>query len=254
MAPLVGDPSDEIPRVLATGRTGITTFFISMSTRHPDGRDAEYLEWHSMDHRPEQYRLASIRGSLRIVSTPSCRAARAASSERYEAVDHVMTYMFTDPPDLDGFVELGAALNRAGRIPYLLPPVERSIFNLQGTVAAPRIKAGADVLPWWPMRGVYYLIEGVDQVDGGLSPAGLLDVPGVAGAWWLAGRDPGRADVGSDTAGVQVTYCFLDDDPAATGERLRPHLEARWEAAGVTPLLAAPFHVVINHEWDRYVP
>jgi hypothetical protein len=29
-----------------------------MSARAPDGRDAEYVEWPSLDHRPEQHRLA----------------------------------------------------------------------------------------------------------------------------------------------------------------------------------------------------
>ena len=57
----------------------ITTVFVSMSARHPDGLDADYLQWHSLDNRPEQHRLAALRSSLRLVSTPACRAARAVS-------------------------------------------------------------------------------------------------------------------------------------------------------------------------------
>ena len=34
---LPGTPSDEIDDVLATGRGDITTLFVSMATRHPDG-------------------------------------------------------------------------------------------------------------------------------------------------------------------------------------------------------------------------
>lgn len=79
---LPGTPSDEIDGVLATGDGGITTLFVSMATRHPEGRDAEYLRWHSLDHRPEQHRLAAVRASLRLVSTPECRAARASSTLR----------------------------------------------------------------------------------------------------------------------------------------------------------------------------
>jgi len=79
---LPGTPSDEVADVLAAGRGDITTMFISMATRHPDGTDAEYLRWHTLDHRPEQHRLAAVRASLRLVSTPKCRSARAAGSGR----------------------------------------------------------------------------------------------------------------------------------------------------------------------------
>jgi hypothetical protein len=51
-----------------------------------------------------------------------------------------------------------------------------------------------------------------------------------------------------------ISYCFLDDNPVTTAERLRPALEKRWSDDGVEPLLAAPFHVVVPYEWDRYVP
>ena len=34
---LPGTPSDEVDDVLATGRGDITTLFVSMATRHPDG-------------------------------------------------------------------------------------------------------------------------------------------------------------------------------------------------------------------------
>ena len=78
---LAGTASDECPEVLATGRTDVTTIYASLSKRHPDGLDASYLEWHSLDHRPEQHRLAQLRASFRMVSTPECRSARAASDE-----------------------------------------------------------------------------------------------------------------------------------------------------------------------------
>ena len=88
---LPGTPSDQLPAVLASGASDVAYIFVSMSARDPNGRDADYLEWHSLDHRPEQYRVAGIRHSLRLVSTPDCRAARACSSGPYDAVDHVMT-------------------------------------------------------------------------------------------------------------------------------------------------------------------
>lgn len=245
---LPGTPSDEVDGVLATGRGDITTLFVSMATRHPDGADAEYLRWHTLDHRPEQHRLSAVRASLRLVSTSACREARAAGRDRYDAIDHVMTYFFNDASGLDGFLDLAKALMGADRKLPLLPPVERGVYSVQAKAAAPRVKVGADVLPWWPIRGVYLLLERGD------APADrLLDVDGVAGVWSAASLAV-DGKMASAKAGQSVTYCFLDDDPIAVAERLRPVLATRWDKAGVEPLLAAPFYTVVPYEWDRYVP
>jgi hypothetical protein len=246
---LVGTSSDDVDDILATGRTDVTTIFVSMATRHPEGRDAAYLEWHSLDHRPEQHRLRDLRYSFRLVSTPACRAARAASDERFYAVDHLMTYLFTDVAGLAAFTRLNSAMSEAGRTPFVMPPVERAVYRLDGTVAAPRIKVGADVMPWWPAKGVYLMIE-----RGTASPAQLVDVPGIGGVWWGAALPLDPPYVTADTTGLQITYCFLDDEPAEVGERLRPVLASRWGDAEVTPLLAAPFHTLGDYDWARYVP
>lgn len=239
MAELVGSPSDEVQEILATGRSGIGTIFVSMSARHPDGRDADYLEWHSLDHRPEQHRLASLRASLRLVSTPDCRAARAVDDARHGAVDHVMSYFFADTAGLAGFEALSAGLRGAGRTPYVLPPVARGVYSVTGRAVARRAKVGADVLPWWPARGVYILLE-----RGAVAPVGITDEPGVAGAWWASGADDG----------TQLTYCFLDCDPVAAGRQLLGYLEKRWVATDLEPLLAAPFHLVAPYDWTRHLP
>jgi hypothetical protein len=245
---LPGTPSDEVDGVLAVGRGDITTIFVSMATRHPDGTDAEYLRWHTLDHRPEQHRLAAVRASLRLVSIPACRNARAVSDDRLDPVDHVMSYFFAHPAGMQPFLALSKALGDAGRKLPLLPPVERGIYDVQSKVAAPRVKVGADVLPWWPIRGVYLLLERR------AAPVGqLIDVDGVAGVWSASALDV-DARMASAQAGQTITYCFLDDDPVVTAERLRPVLETRWNDAAVEPLFAAPFYPVVPHEWDRYVP
>jgi hypothetical protein len=244
---LPGTPSDEVDGVPATGRGDVTTLFVSMATRHPEGRDAEYLRWHTLDHRPEQHRLSAVRASLRLVSTPECRSARAAGQDRYDAIDHVMTYFFTDPSGLDGFLDLAKALIGADRKLPLLPPVERGVYDVEHKVAAPRIKIGADVLPWWPILGVYLLLErGAAPVDR------LVDVDGVDGVWQAASLAVDKK-MASAQAGQSITYCFLDDDPVATAERLRPALEKRW-SDGIEPLLAGPFYPVVPYQWDRHVP
>ena len=245
---LPGKPSDDVADVLATGNGDITTLFVSMATRHPDGTDADYLQWHTLDHRPEQHRLGAVRASLRLVSTPACRAARAVTHERFDPVDHVMTYFFSDTAGMDGFLTLSTALGGAGRKLPLLPHVERGVYGVQSRAAAPRVKVGADVLPWWPARGVFLLLETQET-----PPAALLDVDGVAGIWSTSALDV-SPKLASAPAGQQLTYCFLDEDPVATAARLRPVLEKRWSEADIGPLFAAPFYPVVPHEWGRYVP
>ncbi|HXZ61228.1 MAG TPA: hypothetical protein VEG62_00700, partial [Acidimicrobiales bacterium] len=237
MPDLVGTPSDDCPDILATGCTDVTTIFTSFSERHPEGRDADYLEWHSLDHRPEQHRLRKLRASFRLVSTPACRAARAVAAERFEATDHLMTYLFTDLSALDDFNALSVALREAGRAPYLLPTVERAVYRLNGMAASPRIKVGADVLPWWPNQGVYVLVE-----RGQATGHDLVDVPGVGGAWWGGAEPFGPPFCTRDNSGLHITYLFLGDEPTEVAPRLHPLLLRRWTETSVEPLLAAPFH------------
>lgn len=247
---MAGSPSDDVPSILATGRSGVTRVFVSMTARHPEGRDAEYLRWHTFDHRPEQYRIPGLRSSLRLVSTPACRAVRAHGDARYAAVDHIVTYFFADTAALEAGRELTEALLAAGRIPEMLPSVERAVYRLGGLAAAARIKVGADVLPWWPMRGAYVLVER------GQAPASdLVGVPGVGGAWWgsLAELQVGLQPHAAEER-LQLTHCFLDDDPVITAGRLFPVLQKRWADGGVVPLLAAPFHVVTGYDFDRHLP
>jgi hypothetical protein len=245
---LPGTPSDEVDGVLAAGRGEITTLFVSMATRHPEGTDAEYLRWHTLDHRPEQHRLAAVRASIRLVSTPECRAARPVDEGRFDAVDHVMTYFFTDRAGLRGFNELSEALGDAGRKLALLPPVERGVYEVKNKVTAPRVKIGADVLPWWPVRGAFLMVE-----NGSAAPDSLLKVDGVGGVWSASSRKV-DASLASAEGGQFITYCFLDDDPVEVAARLRPVLADRWGQWGVEPLFAAPFYAVVPYEWDRYVP
>ena len=244
MTQLPGTPSDEVPGVLSVGRGDVGTLFVSMARRHPEGLDAEYLRWHTLDHRPEQHRLSAVRASLRLVSTPECRAARIPSEERVDAIDHVMTYFFTDPEGMTGFLELSRALGDAGRKLTLLPPVERGVYGVRGKRSAPRVKVGADVLPWWPVRGAFLLIEREAP-----TPEALLDVDGVAGVWSTTALDVGP-QLASAPAGQHLTYCFLDDDPVATAHRLQPVLARR----NASPLFAAPFYAVVPHRWDLHVP
>lgn len=243
---LVGSPSDQTADILATGSPPITTLFLSMAERHPEGDDAGYLQWHSLDHRPEQQRLPDLHTSIRVVSTPECRTARAASSPDYDAIDHLMMYFFTDPRGLQGFAELSRALRAAGRSPFVLNPVQRGLYQVSEKIAAPRARIGSDVLPWLPVAGLYILLEPQP-----LAATELCAVDGVAGVWRA---DAGASPLATVAPGQQLSCCFLDDDPLRVAQRLTPLLQARWQHTGVDPLLAAPFYAVIPWQWHRYLP
>ena len=252
MSQLAGTPSDDVPEILATGRSDITTVFLSMTARHPEGRDDGYIEWHCLDHQPELKRLPSMRTSIRLVSTPACRAARAASEAPYDGVDHVMAYLMASDTDaaLEEFRVLNHTLLEVGRTPYLLPMIQRAVYRFDGMVAAPRIKVGADVLPWWPPRGVYVLLE-----RGAVSPADLTSVPGVAGAWWATGIPKGMPFSTVPTTrgcGSRSAISTTSPPPRENASVLR------WRnggpTAGAAPLLAAPSTRSCPHEWDRYCP
>jgi hypothetical protein len=89
--------------------------------------------------------------------------------------------------------------------------------------------------------------------QGSAPPGSLIDMEGVAGAWWHAGaavHEPIRAD----HRGLQLTYLFLHDDPVDVAARLAPALSQRWKETDVVPLLAAPFYAVVPFEWDRHLP
>jgi hypothetical protein len=158
-----------------------------------------------------------------------------------------MTYFFAENAAFQQFRVLSAALSGPRR-PFRLPSVYAAYFQLAGKIASPSAISGADVLPWRPARGVYILIERDAQ-----APTGLTNIDGVAGAWWHRGGgspEPGH----SDNTGIQVSYCFLDDDPIDTATRLVEPLKQRWARGEGTPLLAAAFHVLVPFEWDRYLP
>ena len=245
---LGGTPSDQLPGVLAAGATDVTTLFVSFSARQSDGRDADYLEWHSLDHRPEQHRIRGLRQSLRFVSTPGCRARRVANEPPYDRVDHVMTYFFTDPGCLEPFGVLSDALPEERR-PLSLPSIGYGLFELIGKVATPRAVVGADVLPWRPALGAFLLVE-----EGSATPPDpVVVVDGVAGAWNFTGT-VSHTPFTIDSRGLLLTLCFLDDDPLAVADRLREPLAARAKAGDTVPLLAAAFHTIVPYDWGRHLP
>ncbi len=114
------------------------------------------------------------------------------------------------------------------------------------------------MVPFRPHQGIYLIVEEPDPVDRVVQDAylqrmhtevlpELVSVPGVAGAWAFGTTPSIRRPMFTDGE-YRMTVCYLDDDPAAVGERLRPVLDRMWATAPVRPVLAAPFHSLLS--WD----
>lgn len=238
--------------------------FFSVSHRSPSGDDRPYLEWHQMDHMPEQYLLPGLLFGQRWASTPACRAARAAEVGSWADVAHVVCYLMGNPVDetVDEFLTLGRTLAEQGRFSQSLPSQFLAALRLLDALAAPRALIADDVVPFRPHKGVYVIVEeptdsaGQDhylqQVHTEILPT-LVAVPGVAGALTFGTTPAIRRP--TFTPGVfRITTCYLDDDPATVAARLQEPLERIWKDAPVRPLLAAPFESMMTWDWDRFGP
>lgn len=182
---------------------------LSLSARHPEGRDAEYIDWHIHDHLPEQYGIEQVVHGERWTATHEQHAA------------HAVQYLFADPlaPALDRFFALGAELREAGRMPIALPPVELAAYEF--------VRATDPVAPWRPCRGVYLAIS--------TDPVAIPAIDGVQGLWTFAG---GRFhDRFVDTTGRFLTVSYLQDDPSVVGASIA-------EAIGDV-IFGAPFNSVV---------
>jgi hypothetical protein len=236
--------------------------FFSLSHRSPTGDDRSYLEWHQLDHMPEQYQLPGLILGQRWASTPACQAARAAAVDDWSQVDHVVCYLMGNPVDetIDEFLTLGRHLAELGRFSRALPSHYRGALRLLEAHAAPRALVGPEVVPFRPHRGVYLIVEAptdqsarddyLQRKHTELLPE-LVSVPGVAGAWAYATTPAIRRPMFTD-GDLQMTVCYLDDDPAAVGERLAPVVTRATAEAPTRLLLAAPYESMMTWDWDRF--
>jgi hypothetical protein len=236
--------------------------FFSLSHRSPTGDDRPYLEWHQLDHMPEQYQLPGMILGQRWASTPACRAVRAAEVDNWSLVEHVVCYLMGTPVDetIDEFLALGRHLAELGRFSHTLPSQYRGGLRLLEAHAAPRALISPEVVPFRPHRGVYLIVE--EPADRSAQDAyiqrmhvealpDLVSVPGVAGAWTYTTTPTIRRSMFTE-GDYRMTVCYLDDDPASVGKRLVPVLNRAWAAAPIRPLLAAPFESMMLWDWDRF--
>ncbi len=236
--------------------------FFSLTEHSKTGDDRPYLEWHQLDHMPEQYQLHGLVAGQRWGSTPSCRAARAAESGDWSLVEHMVCYLMGNPVDetVDEFLTLGRHLAELGRFPHAMPSVYAGALRLLEAHAAPRVLVSAEVVPFRPHRGIYLIVD--EPTDRAAQEAylqrrhtellpELVSVPGVAGAWSFATTPAIRRPNFTD-GNYRMTLCYLDDEPSSVGERLQPLMARMSAAEPVRLLLAAPFESLVRWDWDRF--
>jgi hypothetical protein len=238
--------------------------FFSLSHHSPTGDDRPYLEWHQLDHMPEQYQLPGLILGQRWASTPACRAARAAEDGDWSQVEHVVCYLMGNPVDetIDEFLTLGRHLAELGRFPRSLPSQYRGGLRLLEAHAAPRALISPEVVPFRPHRGVYLIVEAptdpaaqdeyLRQRHIELLPE-LVSAPGVAGAWSYATTPSIRRPMFTDGQ-FRMTVCYLDEDPATVAGRLAPVVARSGASAPSRVVLAAPFESMMAWDWDRFGP
>jgi hypothetical protein len=218
----------------------------SLSASSPDGDDARYLRWHALDHLPQQYEIAGLLHGQRFVSTPACRAARAAESERLAPVNHVVYYLFGGAPlpsTLDEFFALRDRLIEVGRFPEWLPNRLVAGCEVLARHAAPSALVSADVVPFRPARGIYLVVEQGAPWSGD-EVAAVLALDGVAGVWTFAPTTIPSEELSK--SGYGVTLVYLDEDPV---EVARPIGEL---LGGRRPALAAPFVTLQPWTWHEH--
>ena len=238
--------------------------FFSLSHHAASGDDRDYLDWHQLDHMPEQYQLPGLVAGQRWASTQACRASRAVEVGDWSLVEHVVVYLMGNPLDetIDEFLRLGRQLAELGRFSVSLPSQYRGALRLLRTFAAPRVLISSDVVPFRPHRGIELIVEELDddapqdaflhRMHTDVLP-GLVSVDGVSGAWSYGTTPSIRRPMFSDGR-FRMTVCYLDDDPAVVGERLGPVLEEAWREAPSRLLLAAPYESMMIWDWGRFGP
>lgn len=243
--------------------------FFSLTSGAVGGDDDSYLEWHLLDHQPEQYSIPGIRLGTRWRADDECVALRLAASDDLAPVRHAVSYLMTEPVDdtLRQFARLGRRMAESGRLPV------RAVSNLLGAYhllqahASPRVLVSPEAIPFRPHLGVVLLVESVRGQPADVEAwarwhhaehvPGLLATPGVAGVLSFRsssllglGEDQGRryGMPSWDPGDRFVTVVHLDDAVAPTTERLDPVLRTRWRDGIVSPDLAGPFRSMVSFD------
>ncbi|MFD5201005.1 hypothetical protein ACFWM7_12815 [Streptomyces sp. NPDC058375] len=203
----------------------------------------EYHDWQVYDHIPENRALPGVAWGERWT-----RIAGAGGLERIAdhlaGVDSMTMYWFLPPYEesVAAWRKLGTDSIQWGRGPGI-PGVQRPFMGFFTPVkgyAAPHALVSPEVLPYRPNTGVHVTLTRMAEPmghDAHLSyrredrvrVPGLLDVPGVAGAWTFSLHEPTRPHWQPEQADALVPHelrarlLYLDQDPLEVAGRLAEH-------------------------------
>jgi hypothetical protein len=204
-------------------------FFSFTQITDPAAHEA-YNAWHQLDHLPEQFTIEGISFGQRWVRSPRCREVESASGELLDPFHYMTLYLLRDRDLLAPFNALARRLYREGRFFAERRALLSGAFEIAGAWAAPRVLVSPGAIPYRPALGVYVVVGPV--VDG----AGLVEVPGVAGAWQFT--DGERS----------VTVAFVDGDLWQASARLSSQLGGSFASAD----WAGPLERVDPFRWDWF--
>jgi hypothetical protein len=232
--------------------------FFSFTPPAPPDDDGSYLRWHLLDHMPEQYQLPGIQLALRYIADPQYQQSRIAGEGPLADIGNVVNYFVGDPVQQthDDFMQLGTRLAQVGRFPEFRSVLQVRMPALVRWYAAPQALISAEVVPFRPHRGVIVIVEEStgDDIHGWLQwlhtehyPS-LLEVPGVAGAWMYGDTTTWKLSPAAQGDPQHTTVIYLDENPLATSNALRPLVEQRWSSGRVRPLFAGPLRTMIDWE------
>jgi hypothetical protein len=204
-------------------------FFSFTEVTDPSAHEA-YNAWHQLDHLPEQFTIEGITFGQRWVRSPRCRSVEARTSDRLDPFHYMTLYLLRDAAVVPPFMALGQRLYDEDRFFKERRAVLGGPFEVVGAWAAPRVAVSPGAIPFRPAHGVYAVVG--PAVDG----EGLVELPGVAGAWQFA--DGERT----------LTVAFVDGDLWHAAAELGPLCadqgrELEW---------AGPLERVDAFRWDWF--
>jgi hypothetical protein len=203
-------------------------FFSFTEVTDPSAHEA-YNAWHQLDHLPEQFTIEGITFGQRWVRSPRCRDAEAATGTLLDGFHYMTLYLLRDEGLIPEFFALAERLYALDRFFKARRALLSGPFPVVGRWAAPRVAVSPGAIPFRPSHGVHVVVG--PAVDG----EGLLDHPGVAGAWQFTDAEAGRT----------ISVAFIDGDLWQASSSLG--------TAGADPAeWAGPLERVDAFRWDWF--
>ncbi len=255
----------------------MTTVFLSFTNIPDRARHGDYNAWHQLDHRPENLALDAVHAGERWVRCPACARAAAAPAVLLDGLHYLNAYWFSEPAERS-VQEWQALAERSldqGRRPDLqwARRLLMGFFEQVQLDVSPRLPLAPAALPLRPNRGVYAVVEEVQDPRSAAAEARfrherewrlprLLATPGVAGVAVLSslsttldpapeGAEASRTlllSPGALRGRTRVLLAFLDADPHALAGTLA---EIDADPTGDT-LFRGPLCAIAPWHWDWF--